>query len=97
MQEEKALLLKAAARLYSIGVEVEAARERLRALAADGTAYDSPEMTAALEQQYLQLRETLREDQGFLPAPAIHSQPHLWGRTHVSYPSRILRPRQLQI
>lgn len=75
MQEEKALLLKTAARLYSIGVEVEAARERLRALAADGTAYDSPKMTAALEeyqtlsalwkgleQQYLQLRETLRED-----------------------------------
>ena len=37
-----------AARLYSLGVDLEGARERLRQLVADGVPYESPEMLAAL-------------------------------------------------
>ena len=69
MKEKKSQLVQTAARLYALGVEVEGARERLRALAASGTPYDAAEMQeavqrfqtlrdrwAALERQYLSLR-----------------------------------------
>ena len=69
MDYKKDLLLRSAARLYSLGVEVEAAREQLRKLVQQGVPYDSPEMRKALEdyqeldrqwkaleQEHLQLR-----------------------------------------
>ena len=50
MDLEKDLLLRAGARLYSLGIEVEGARENLRRLVEEGISYDSPEMLTALEQ-----------------------------------------------
>lgn len=75
MDYRKDLLLASAARLYSIGVDLEAARERLRQLVADGVPYDSDEMRQAyeefaeldrqwkaLEQQHLELRDEMIQD-----------------------------------
>ena len=72
MDYRKELLLKSATRLYSLGVDLEAARERLRALVEKGVPYSSPEMAAAykdfseldrlwksLEQQHLALQEEI--------------------------------------
>ena len=50
MDFKKDLLLRSAARLYSLGIEVEAAREQLRKLVEQGSSYDSPEMRKALEE-----------------------------------------------
>ena len=75
MDYKKDLLLRSAARLYSLGIEVEAAREQLRKLVQQGVPYDSPEMRKALEdyqeldqqwrgleQEYLQLKEEIDRD-----------------------------------
>lgn len=72
MNEEKDLLLASAARLYSLGVDVEAARERLRELVKQGVPYDSEEMRTAyqsftelnqqwqaMEQAHISLRDEL--------------------------------------
>lgn len=75
MDYKKDLLLRSAARLYSLGIEVESAREQLRKLVKKSVPYDSPEMRKALEefqeldrqwkaleQEHLQLRaEVVRE------------------------------------
>ena len=50
MDFKKDLLLRSAARLYSLGIEVESAREQLRKLVEQGVPYDSPEMRKALEE-----------------------------------------------
>ena len=73
MDYKKDLLLRSAARLYSLGIEVEAAREQLRKLVQQGVPYDSPEMRKALEefqeldqqwkaleQEHLQLKAEVR-------------------------------------
>ena len=58
MDYRKDLLLASAARLYSLGVDLEAARERLRQLVEQGVSYKSVEMREAyrdfkeLEQQW---------------------------------------------
>ena len=70
MDYRKELLLASAARLYSLGVDLEAARFRLKELVEQGVGYDSDEMIQAyrdfkeldqqwktLEQQYLELRD----------------------------------------
>ena len=75
MDYRKDLLLASAARLYSIGIDLEAARERLRQLVADGVPYNSDEMRRAyeefaeldrqwksLEQQHLELRDEMIQD-----------------------------------
>lgn len=75
MDYKKDLLLRSAARLYSLGIEVEAAREQLRKLVQQGVPYDSLEMRKALEdyqeldqqwrgleQEYLQLKEEIDRD-----------------------------------
>lgn len=49
MDMKKDLLLRSAARLYSLGIEVEGARQRLRDLVDQGVAYTSPEMRKVLE------------------------------------------------
>lgn len=67
---KKELLLMSAARLYSLGVDVEGAREKLRNLVSKKVPYESREMVEALknfqeldkqwketEHQYLQLRK----------------------------------------
>lgn len=47
MYTDKDLLLMSAVRLYSLGLDVEDARERLRSLVEQGISYDSPEMVEA--------------------------------------------------
>ena len=75
MDYRKELLLASAARLYSLGVDLEAARFRLKELVEQGVGYDSDEMIQAyrdfkdldqqwktLEQQYLELRDEVVKD-----------------------------------
>ena len=75
MDYKKDLLLRSAARLYSLGIEVEAAREQLRKLVQQGVPYDSSEMRKALEefqgldqqwkaleQEHLQLKAEVRRE-----------------------------------
>ena len=63
MDNRKALLIASAARLYSLGIDLEAARERLRQLVERGVSYQSEEMRQAyqdfkeLEQQWKALEE----------------------------------------
>ena len=78
MDYRKELLLASAARLYSLGVDLEAARFRLKELVEQGVGYDSDEMMHAyrdfkeleqqwktLEQQHLELRdEVVKGGQG---------------------------------
>lgn len=72
MEYEKELLIKFGARLYSLGIDLEAAKEKVRRLAAQGTPYDAREMVQAtdeyselksrwdnLEQEYLALRNRI--------------------------------------
>lgn len=69
MDARKELLLRSAARMYSLGVDLDGAKEHLRRLVDAGVGYDSPEMAQAvseytelkqqwvkLEQDYLELR-----------------------------------------
>ena len=67
MDNEKDLLIASAARLYSMGIDLEAARDRLRQLVEQGTPYNSDEMRRAvqdfkeLDRQWKELeREHLR-------------------------------------
>ncbi len=74
MNHQKQQLLKSAARLARLGLDVYAARETLRRLAERGAAYDSEEMLRAykrftaldrqwreLEQKHLALREEIAQ------------------------------------
>ena len=75
MDHRKQLLLLSAARLCSLGVDLEAARERLRQLVEEGVPYESEEMLEAyhafakldrqwedLEKQHLELRDEIRRE-----------------------------------
>ena len=75
MDYRKDLLLASAARLYSMGVDLEAARAKLKELAKQGVSYSSDEMVSAyrefveleqqwksLEHQYLELRKEILSD-----------------------------------
>lgn len=66
------LLIASAARLYSVGIDVEAAREKLRQLVEQGVSYESKEMLDAynefvelntywkqMEAQHLELRDEM--------------------------------------
>ena len=53
MDNEKDLLIASAARLYSMGIDLEAARDRLRQLVEQGVPYNSDEM----EKMHLELRD----------------------------------------
>lgn len=77
MDYRKELLLASAARLYIVGLDLEAARGRLNDLVARGVPSDAAEMERAyqdftelerqwkaLEQQHLELREELLRDGG---------------------------------
>ena len=72
MDYKKDLLLRSAARLYSLGIEVQESRQHLRQLVDQGVLYTSPEMRnaleeyqeldlqwKALEQEYLKLRDEI--------------------------------------
>ena len=74
MNHQKQQLLKSAARLARLGLDVDAARETLRRLAERGVAFDSEEMLRAyerftaldrqwreLEQKHLALREEIAQ------------------------------------
>lgn len=75
MDNRKALLLASAAKLYSLGVDLEGARERLRQLVKQGVSYQSKEMQEAyrdfkeleqqwntLEKAHLELRDEMIRD-----------------------------------
>lgn len=75
MDYKKDLLLASAARLYSMGVDLEAARAKLKELVERGVPYDSDEMKQAyqdfkeleqqwkaLEQLHLELRDEIVKD-----------------------------------
>ena len=75
MDNRKALLLASAARLYSLGIDLESARERLRQLVKQGVSYQSKEMQEAyrdfkeleqqwnaLEKAHLELRNKMIRD-----------------------------------
>ena len=49
MDYRKELLLASAARLYSMGVDLEAARAKLKELVEQGVGYDSDEMNQAYQ------------------------------------------------
>ena len=49
MDNEKDLLIASAARLYSIGIDLESARDRLRQLVEQGVPYHSDEMKQAVQ------------------------------------------------
>lgn len=70
MDNEKDLLIASAARLYSMGIDLEAVRDRLRQLVEQGVSYNSDEMKRAvqdfkeldwqwkeLEREHLRLRD----------------------------------------
>ena len=72
MDNEKDLLIASASRLYSMGIDLEAARDRLRQLVKQGVPYNSDEMKQAvldfkeleqqwkaLEKQHLELRDEM--------------------------------------
>lgn len=56
MDERKDLLLRSAARLYSLGVDLEGKKEQIRKMVADGISYESREM-AQVVQEYTELKE----------------------------------------
>ncbi|MEM5769141.1 MAG: hypothetical protein AAGU32_12750 [Bacillota bacterium] len=73
MDGNRDLLLMSAARLYSLGVDLEGAREELRRLVANGLPCESPEVIAAygafkriealwqaLETEHLNLKKSFR-------------------------------------
>ena len=70
MDNKKDLLIASAARLYSMGIDLEAARDRLRQLVKQGVSYNSEEMKQAvsdfkeldrqwkeLEREHLELKD----------------------------------------
>ena len=74
MDVRKDLLLKSAARLYSLGVDLEMARDKLKKLVDQGVPYDSREMKGAyrefseldaqwkeLERQHIELRDEIEQ------------------------------------
>ena len=74
VMDNKDLLIASAARLYSMGIDLEAARDRLRQLVEQGVPYNSNEMKQAvqefkeldrqwkeLEKQHLELRDKVTE------------------------------------
>ena len=50
MDNRKDLLLRSSARLYSVGMDLEGARERLKRLVEQGVPYDSDEMMRAYQE-----------------------------------------------
>ena len=76
MDYRKELLLVSAARLYSLGLDLEAARDKLKELVEQGISYDSEELIRVyrdfkeldqqwktLEQQHLELRDEVVKDE----------------------------------
>ena len=74
MDARKDLLIKSAARLYSLGVDLEMTRDKLKKLVDQGVPYDSKEMKDAyrefseldaqwkeLEKQHLELRDEIEQ------------------------------------
>lgn len=60
MDNNKDLLIASAARLYSMGIDLEAARDQLRLLVEQGVPYNSEEMKQAV-QDFKELEQQWRE------------------------------------
>ena len=56
MDAKKELLLRSAARLYSVGIDLESAKERIKQLAERKADYESSEMLQAV-QDYTEIKE----------------------------------------
>ena len=56
MDQKKELLLKSAARLYSLGIELDAAKETILKLVENGVGYETPKMAQAVR-KYTELKE----------------------------------------
>ncbi len=56
MAYKKEMLIKSAALLYSLGLDLEQAKERIRKLVADGVGYDASEMAEAVR-EYTEIKE----------------------------------------
>ncbi len=56
MDQKKELLLKSAARLYSLGIELDAAKEIILKLVENGVGYETPKMAQAVR-KYTELKE----------------------------------------
>lgn len=56
MDTRKELLLRSAARLYSLGLDLDASKERIRKQFDGGVGYDAPEMVQAV-QEYTEMKE----------------------------------------
>lgn len=56
MDTKKDLLIRSGARLYSLGIDLEGAKERIKKLVADGVPYESDEMVQAVS-EYAELKE----------------------------------------
>jgi len=72
VQEKKELLIRVASKLYSIGLDLDYAKEKLRKLVSEGVSFDSTQMLDAyneykeleeqwksLEADYIMMREEL--------------------------------------
>lgn len=56
MDAKKDMLLRTAARLYSLGIDLEGKKEQIRKMVTDGVSYESPEMAKAVS-EYSELKE----------------------------------------
>ena len=56
MDYQKNLLLRSAARLYSIGVDLDSTKETIRQLAKADVGYEAPEMVRAVS-EYIALKQ----------------------------------------
>ena len=56
LDQKKELLLKSAARLYSLGIELDVAKERIRKLVENGVGYETTEMAQAVR-EYTELKD----------------------------------------
>lgn len=56
MEPKKEMLIQSAAQLYSIGIDLDEAKQQIKKLVATGARYDSPEMIQAT-QKYIELKE----------------------------------------
>lgn len=56
MDTKRELLIQSAARLYSIGIDLENIKQQIKKLVDNGTSYEAPEMIQAVR-EYSELKE----------------------------------------
>jgi hypothetical protein len=79
MQEKKELLIRTAAKLYSIGMDLDYAKEQLRKLVNEGVSFDSSRMLNA----YNEYKE-LEEQWNFLEAEYLDMKDDLYYKKELA-------------